>query len=191
MVLGVLLLLAAIALVGYNRWDNYRAGKSAAEVQTALEDAINSAAANNVRLSPDDRAEDMGTVAIDDYEYIGTLTIPSLNLDLAIISDWSYAGLKITPARYSGSVSTDDLVICGHNYTHHFGNLKYLESGDTVYFKDINGSIYNYEVLEIETLQDTAIEEMTSHISGDWDLTLFTCTLDGQTRITVRCGRTE
>ncbi len=32
------------------------------------------------------------------------------------------------------------------------------------------------------------VEEM---ITGDWDLTLFTCTLGGQTRVTVRCQLIE
>jgi len=40
----------------------------------------------------------------------------------------------------------------------------------------------------VETLQPTAVEEMCS---GDWDLTLFTCTLGGKFRVTVRCDRVE
>ena len=38
----------------------------------------------------------------------------------------------------------------------------------------------------LEILQPTAVEEMTS---GDYDLTLFTCTYGGATRFTVRCLR--
>lgn len=41
-----------------------------------------------------------------------------------------------------------------------------------------------YEVIELETLSPFAIEEMTG---GNWDLTLFTCTVGGQYRVTVRC----
>ena len=39
---------------------------------------------------------------------------------------------------------------------------------------------------EIERLRPTAVKEMTS---GDWDLTLFTCTVGGQSRVTVRCEK--
>ena len=42
----------------------------------------------------------------------------------------------------------------------------------------------NFAVAETEVLEATAIEEM---VTGGWDLTLFTCTLSGQTRFTVRC----
>lgn len=40
----------------------------------------------------------------------------------------------------------------------------------------------------MEQLERTAIEEMES---GDWDLTLFTCTVDGAARVTVRCQQTD
>jgi sortase A len=36
----------------------------------------------------------------------------------------------------------------------------------------------------MEILSPFAVEEMTS---GDWDMTLFTCTVGGQSRVTVRC----
>ena len=34
----------------------------------------------------------------------------------------------------------------------------------------------------------TAVEEMEA---GEWDLTLFTCTPDSRSRVTVRCVRTQ
>ena len=45
-----------------------------------------------------------------------------------------------------------------------------------------------YEVIELETLSPFAIEEMTG---GNWDLTLFTCTYGGKSRVTVRCTRAD
>jgi len=39
-----------------------------------------------------------------------------------------------------------------------------------------------------EVLLPTAVEEMTA---GEWDLTLFTCTLGGRSRVTVRCELVE
>ncbi len=191
MALGLVLLAAALALLLYNRWDNDRAGEAAAEAQSALESAV---AENEASAETDSETEHIGsemeTVEIDGYEYIGTLTIPSLELELPIMEEWSYPGLKIAPGRYVGSVWTDDLVICGHNYTWHFGNLKYLEAGDALQFTDVNGNVLQYQVEEVVILQPTDVEEMISQESGEWDLTLFTCTIGGQTRVTVRCSRT-
>lgn len=195
MTLGVLLLIGAVGLLAYNRWDDWRAGHSVAEIQDALEDAENTKNINNTGGSETadstSQTGEMGTIEIDGYEYIGTLSIPSYGLELPIMAEWSYPGLKIAPGRYSGSIWTDDLIICGHNYERHFGNLKYLETGDEITFTDVDGNVFSYQVEEVIILQPTDVEEMVSQESGEWDLTLFTCTIGGQTRVTVRCSRTE
>lgn len=82
------------------------------------------------------------------------------------------------------SAYNDTLIICAHNYESHFGKIKNLAPGSKVYFTDIDGNNFSYEVVEICILDPYAIEEMQS---GDWDLTLFTCTWGGRTRVTVRC----
>lgn len=77
-------------------------------------------------------------------------------------------------------------MIAAHNYSCHFGQIKNLKTGDEVYFTDMDGIVNNYTVAEIDILNPTAVEEMTS---GEFDLTLFTCTYGGQSRVTVRCMR--
>ncbi len=203
MALGALLLVAAVGLLAYNQWDDWRAGRSVADIQDALEAAVEEAEAAATpapyigsayaAADSEDEAQDteMATVEVDGYEYIGTLSIPSYGLQLPVMAQWSYAGLKIAPGRYSGSVWTDDLIICGHNYDRHFGNLKNLEPGDIITFTDVEGNIFDYQVEEIITLQPTVVEEKACREYGEWDLTLFTCTIGGQTRVTVRCSRTS
>ncbi len=213
MALGLGLLLAALALLIYNRWDDYRAGTAAAQVESALEEVIQAsveAAAAATEDASEEEAEAEAeseaepeaegspeasdpqpeAVALDGHTYIGILTVPALGLELPVMAEWSYAGLKIAPGRYSGSAETGDLIICGHNYARHFGNLKYLEPGDTLSFTDLSGTVFQYAVEEVVILQPTDVDEMISQQSGAWDLTLFTCTVGGQTRVTVRCSRT-
>ena len=48
----------------------------------------------------------------------------------------------------------------------------------------MDGLATRYEVTATEVLNPTAVEDMTS---GEYDLTLFTCTYGGENRITVRC----
>ena len=134
----------------------------------------------------------MTVTAIDGWDYIGYLSIPSIGLALPVMSEWSYPGLKIAPGRYAGSVFTDDLVICGHNYARHFSPVKRLAAGTTVQFVDMDGREWDYTVSKVETLQPTQIEEMVGKADGDdWDLTLFTCTTGGSARCAVRCTRVE
>lgn len=126
---------------------------------------------------------EMPVETIEGRDYIGVLEIPALELELPVISQWSYPDLKNAPCRYSGSAYLNNLIICGHNYTSHFGNLKNLCEGDIATFTDMNGNVFTYRMVERETLQPTSIDAMES---GDWDLTLFTCTVGGKSRVTVR-----
>ena len=139
--------------------------------------------------------KDMPVEEIDGYRYIGFLEIPSLGLSLPVMENWDYTRLKISPCRYTGSYYTDDLVICGHNYFRHFTPVKdSLGMGEDVYFTNVLGESIHYKTVNKETLAPTNIAEMVSNNSNsesqdDWDLTLFTCNLGGQTRAAVRCQR--
>ena len=62
------------------------------------------------------------------------------------------------------------------------------EEGDKVIFTDMDGVVTHYQVVALDILQPTAVEEMTA---GAYDLTLFTCTYDSGSRLTVRCEQTE
>ena len=66
------------------------------------------------------------------------------------------------------------------------GQLDELAAGDQVSFTDADGNVFHYEVVLLETLSHTAVGKMAS---GDWDLTLFTCTSGGGSRYAVRCVR--
>ena len=131
---------------------------------------------------------EMPVKTIDGLEIVGILRIPALELELPIISQWSYPDLQTAPCRYSGSAYLNNLILCGHNYSSHFGNLKELREGDIITFTDMDGNLFTYEMAERETLMPTSVEEMTG---GDWDLTLFTCTVGGKSRVTVRCDRVK
>lgn len=196
--LGILLLLGAVCLTGYNVWDANRADTAAQNVVSRLEEMIADAATHEstqgTPVVPDPYKEfeplpdELPTIAIDSDLYIGILIIPELQLELPVMNDWSYDKLRIAPCRYTGSYYSDHFVIAGHNYNRHLGAIRHIRIGADVYFQTAEGKSIHYQVDNIETLRPTQIEDM---ITGDWDLTLFTCTLGGQTRHTVRCTKVE
>ena len=120
----------------------------------------------------------------ESYDFAGVLSVPALGLELPVIDEWSYARLRITPCREFGTAAGGDLVIAGHNYRKHFGRLKELAAGDEVQFTDMDGTVYLYAVAAVETVQP---EEVDKVVNGGHDLTLYTCTLGGKTRVTVWC----
>lgn len=201
MTLGLLLIAAALVLTGYNIWDERRAGEASEKMLEQMELPVEEARERyagwesglegsevdipNYVLNP---YMEMPVTVIDGYEYIGVVSVPSLGLELPVMSEWSYPRLKVAPCRYQGSAYTNDLIIAGHNYRKHFSPLKTLEPGARIVFTDVAGNQFYYIADSVEILKKTEVEQMEA---GEWDLTLFTCTYGGQTRFTLRCLREE
>lgn len=193
--MGLLLIAAALGLIFYNIYEDDRAQSAAAQVVNQLEEyrqeiAPETTAPQETEPPPSipQPVRAMPARKINGQEYIGTLRIPRYELELPVISELTYPRLKIAPCRYKGSVYTDDLIISAHNYRSHFGLIVELDIGDEVLFTDMTGKTVSYTVVLQETLQATDIEKMSA---GEWDLTLFTCTIGGKYRVTVRCDRTD
>ena len=194
--LGILLIAAAIGLAGYNLWDAGRAQKAAEEITGQLISEIESKVEDGKTAAPYiDPNTPMPVEVIDGYEYIGVLEIPSEGLSLPVMKEWDYTRLKISPCRFTGSYYSDDLVICAHNCMRHLGPLLQIGIGEDIYFTNVDGLSIRYIVTNRETVEPTAVEQMIENTSNsetsllDWDLTLFTCNLGGQTRCAVRCSR--
>lgn len=184
---GLLLIAAALCFTWYNFWDEKCAGDEAGKALEKIA-SLCPAPSDGKREQTFNPQMDMPVVEADGYLYIGTLEIPALGLKLPVMSSWSYPKMKIAPCRYTGSAYLDNLILAARNYSTHFGRLGELTKGDAVIFTDTVGNQFFYQVDEITRLEGTAVEEMEA---GEWDLTLFTCTLDSRSRITVRCVRTQ
>ena len=209
--LGIMLLLAALGLTVYNMQTELAAGKSAAQVleQLGAQGALPQMPTTDAPISTDQPEGEplpgeevvpvwqpeyalfpemeMPTVELDGYAYIGTLRIPELGLELPVVSDWSYPQLKKAPCRFAGSAYQNNLILIAHNYVSHFGNLKKLLPGAEVTFTDMAGNVFCYAVAETEILKPRQMEEL---MGTEYPLTLLTCTIGGETRVTVRCEKT-
>lgn len=194
-IVGLLLLFVSFGWTAYNTVDNIRAKKTA---ECAADELLKDIETRNIEAgkSKDKDIPDyilnpnikMPVKIIDGREYIGVLRIPALSLKLPVLSDWSYEKLTVSPCRYVGSVYKNDMIVAAHNYWSHFASLRALRPGDRVSFTDVKSNRFNYEVVDTEILTPDQVKEMKS---GDWDLTLFTCTFGGEYRITVRCKLLE
>ena len=196
---GLLLFAAALALSVYNLWDDYRAEQSKEKLLEEYRDKNQNISDEgeqaeesdgqipDYQLNPEMEMPEVMLEELDGAACIGVLEIPAIDLKLPVLSEWSYPLLKKAPCRYSGSAYLDNLVIAAHNYRTHFGKLKELEVGTEVIFTDAAENRFEYKVAAVEALTPQSVEDMTS---GEWALSLFTCTLDGKNRVTVRCDFT-
>ena len=180
--IGIVLVVCSISLCAYNVYDSFRSyfvSQQKMNEYHVVKTSVGSIP--DYVLNPD---MDMPEVDVDGMSCIGTLEIPSLDLNLCVTSTFSDDNMKQLPCRYYGSVYKNNMVIVAHNYWFHFGRLNTLKSGDEVIFTDASGNQFKYSVDAMDVVSPESVAEVTN---GKWPLTLVTCTLDSQNRIVVRC----
>lgn len=194
--LGCCCILAAAALSAYNHWDTQRAAEESQRLTSSLENMLAAGGIANADLvaqvdknidAADEDLDAMAALSISGYDVCGVVSMPAINVELAVIRDWSYPNLTASACRYSGTPD-GQMILLAHNYHGHFGDIEDLVPGDEVTFTDVEGTVYTYQVAGTEIWATNQLREI---ISGDtWDLTMFTCTYSGNHRTVVRCVRT-
>lgn len=195
-VTGTMLILSALFLCLYNYRQSNNAYDRSQEILAELKNEIPQSPENaEDHIKPEEdlfkeyeesTITESSPIEIDGQYYCGYVTLPSLGLELPVLNEWSYPNLKIAPCRYSGSAQNNDLIIAAHNYSRHFGQIKDLTDGDAVIFTGCNGVQYYYSVSYTEYIDGYNVDKMLDSDGSAWDMTLFTCTLSGQSRVTVR-----
>lgn len=184
-IVGILCIAAACGWFLHN--ENIQQTAESESKQVAAEIQRQQALATSAQNKQEDDQEEtsaiMSTVTINGSDYIGILSISDLDLEIPVMAEWSEANARSAVCRYKGSVATNDMIIAGHNYWSIFGNLHRLKAGSVVVFTDMSNQSRTYELVSTEIIpgSDTARME-----AGDWDLTLFTCTNDSSSRVTLR-----
>lgn len=202
-------MLSALSLTLFNAWQEEKRAESAKDKLSQVVDQMTTQSTTQAptvpTTSPAETTQALETTAVtvvteptvpqmkeavldDGNAYIGYVSIPSLNIELPVLSNWDDSLLDLGPCRFSGSVYTDDMVLMAHNYKKHFGPLLRIKLGADVYFTDMEGNTIHYQVITTEVLQPDESERM---VNSDYDLSLFTCTLNVNSRHTVRCNRVE
>lgn len=201
-VMGAVLLTAALLLFLHNEREDRLAGQASqaalAQMQRYLQESPlapetipgetqlpgETGPAEETTAPP----SELTVVTIDGSDYIGYLSIPEYDLELPIQADWSMDKLRVSPCLQYGSPLTDDAVIAAHNFKQHFLPLHSIAVGENLSFTDMNGNTIHYQVVEWKVIDPTSVYEV---IDSDYDLILYTCTIGGQSRVTVRCNRVE
>ena len=204
MVLGILLILSAVLLYVYNQMEDREAGKAAAQMlpqvqeeivkkvrqqAEALTEPTAPSAPEHVNPYNQEQVETSTEMTVwthNGWNYIGYLYVPTLELELPVLSKLSQYNLGMAPCRHQGSTKSDDLVIAAHNYSFHFGRLRELNPGDPISFVDMDGVLSEYEVVAVSVIGPDDIDLVTD---PSLDLSLYTCTYGGQNRVMVGCQR--
>lgn len=180
-ILGILCILLSITLYIKNKYQELDTGKKSKEMLDIIETKINVSDKEEIKSNTEDLV-----LNISGYDYIGVISIPSLNIKLPIMRETDYDRLAISPCKYYGNINTNDLVLCAHDYVNQFGKISNLKEDDIIIITDVLGNNYVYKVVLTEELNPT---DITNMIESPFDLTLYTCSYGALKRITVRCNR--
>lgn len=124
------------------------------------------------------------------YETVGTISIPSINVNYPILSETDDDLLKVSVCKFWGSNPNEvgNLCIAGHNYRNKrfFSKVPTLKVGDTIEITDVNKNTLKYSVYDKYTV-DPSDTSCTSQITnGKKIITLITCTDDSKQRVIVQ-----
>ena len=180
-VLGCACIISAVALYGHNQHEDVSAGNASSALLT---EALAVVSESPVVEVPTEDGAAMPVADVAGYPCVGVIDIPSLGLSLPVLDEWDYQRLLIAPCRQCGTAEERNLVIAGHNYDSHFGSLKDLSMDAEVVFTDMAGVVWCYRVARLDTVAATAVEEAQNPTN---DLTLYTCTYGGASRVLVGC----
>lgn len=191
---GFVILLTGVVLWGKNLQTAQAAGERADRLLSQVEQTIATQPASASSAAPALQSQSVkvkSASAVPAFTLperagsIGILRIPSLELTLPVQAQYSAAALQTSPSRYTGEHGEiSRFVICGHSYRRHFGTLQLLQTGAAVSFTNMDGTVFSYHVSEVTEI---APDDISALQSGDWDLSLFTCSPTGKKRILVRC----
>ena len=182
----IILLLAVISLIQQGIAKNRAAGMLNA-LQLVLPESTQVSASELDQMSVEG-LPDAETAVINDLPVMGEMLIPAIDVDVALISDYSKANLKKSACVLSGSAAGRDLVIAGGSYKVQLASLNTLTRGDTVLICDMNGNMYVYDVESVEF----ADKEHALDISdAGFDLSLYCLNNSGGARYAARCTLCE
>lgn len=191
---GIILMLAggaaiifSLIIIAENIRLDSQGKKNSENVLNILESEISSYSEdeNNITYTDGNGLKKSKTISVDNKYYWGIIDIPEIGIKLPVMSEWNYDNLNISPCLFYNDEKNNRKIIAGHNYSSHFGKLKQLKQGDYIIFTNAENKRVIYKVLQTEILGSTDTDKMLG--GDDWNLTLFTCSLSGYERVTVRC----
>lgn len=127
---------------------------------------------------------------IGSQNIIGLITIDSLGIEYVIVEGANPANINAAVGHVEGTKGIGqkgNCAIAGHRggrYGEFFMNLNLLKEGAKVEVKDLNGTVYEYSVYEIEKVKPNETK-VIKDIKDETTLTLITCEDEATKRIIV------
>lgn len=134
---------------------------------------------------PQNFKNDKNTMSI-----IGFISIPKINIEYTIFSNYTDELLKISPCKLYGPNPGEygNLCIASHNYDNNkfFSNIWTLSNNDEIYIYDIYNNKYSYYVFDNYEVKNTNSSPIYVYNQNIRQLTLITCNNKNKTKTIIK-----
>ena len=136
-------------------------------------------------------------VLVDGVEYdtVGSISIPSINVNYPILSETTESLLKVSVCKFWGSNPNEvgNLCIAGHNYRNKkfFSKVPDLDVGDTIEITDLSNRTVKYKIYDKYNVVPEDVSCTSQLTNGKKIVTLITCTDDSSERVIVKAEAME
>ena len=124
------------------------------------------------------------------YKVSAKLTIPKIDLETYVFSEYDEDAMWICPTKYFGPEPNEvgNYCIAAHNYDKEnmFNHIIELEKGDVITLADNKNGEITYEVYDIYKVVPNDTEVLSQDTKGETELTLITCSDYSSKRIIVK-----
>ena len=136
---------------------------------------------------PEERRDNtMSVLSMDGTDYVGILEIPRYGSTLPVCADWG--SVSKHPCRLSGSIYDRTMKIGGTSQKGQYDFFREISAGDAVYFTDMEGNCYTYEVTDIRYEKRA---DLTALQREDAALTLFIKNIYAFEYIVIFCNTVD
>lgn len=129
------------------------------------------------------------------YWGIATIHIPAIDCTYGVLNTWSEELLKISPCHFHGAQPNQigNFCIIAHNYRNQkfFSKVPTLEYGDIIEITDLTQTTLRYAVYDKYEVDPNDIACTSQLTNGYKEVTLITCTNDGEARVIVKAREIE
>ena len=126
----------------------------------------------------------------DSFFIIGTIEIPSIEINYPIISNATDELLKIAPCRFYGPLPNKigNMCVAAHNFNDNrfFGNLYRLNIGDKINIFDSYNSEVSYYIYDKYEVNKADTSCTLQNTSGKREITLVTCNNYNGNRLIIK-----
>jgi len=215
-ILSILVIIILFSFYAYAEYDRSKSEDISKDILAGMTVEENPTIKDNTTINSNDKAWIIALDGIDDnaneleeidlsskdltgtytasngetYNMIGSISIPSINVNYPILSETTDSLLKVSVCRFWGGNANEvgNLCIAGHNYRNKrfFSKVPTLSVGDIIEITDLHNKTIKYEVYDKYTVDPTDTSCTSQITNGKKIVTLITCTNDSKQRVIVQ-----